>query len=121
MIGKRGEADLIASQALDSSRRHAERGREAEALYVLGEIGLSTIPMDIGKSQDHYRQAMALADEIGLRPLLAHCHGGLGKLYRGTGDDEKAKLHLSSAAAMMREMGMGLWLERAEAELKELS
>jgi tetratricopeptide (TPR) repeat protein len=121
LIGKREEADLIASQALDTSQRHAERGREAEALYVLGEIGLSTIPMDITKVQDHYRQSMVLADEIGLRPLLAHCHVGLGKLYQRTGNPQQAKEHLTNGVAMMRDMQMGLWLERAEAELKELS
>jgi class 3 adenylate cyclase/tetratricopeptide (TPR) repeat protein len=121
LLGKREEADLIASQALDTSRRHAERGREAEALYVLGEIGLSTISMDIPRVQDHYRQAMVLADEIGLRPLIAHCHVGLGKLYRRTERQQQAKEHLTTAITMMREMEMGLWLERAEAELKELS
>ena len=56
-----------------------------------------------------------------MRPLVAHCHVGLGKLYRRTGNIEKAKLHLTNGVAMMREMEMGLWLERAEAELKELA
>ena len=63
---------------------------------------------------------MALADELGMRPLLAHCHIGLGKLYRRTGKQQEAKDHLTAATSMMRDMGMGLWLERAEAELKEL-
>jgi hypothetical protein len=55
-----------------------------------------------------------------MRPLIAHCHVGLGKLYRRSGDLQLAKKHLNDGVAMMREMEMGLWLEKAEAELREL-
>ena len=55
-----------------------------------------------------------------MRPLVAHCHVGLGKLYRRIGNTQQARTHLTDGVAMMREMEMGLWLERAEAELKEL-
>jgi hypothetical protein len=55
-----------------------------------------------------------------MRPLIAHCHVGLGKLYRRIGNRQQAEEHLTTATEMMREMEMGLWLERAEAELKEL-
>jgi hypothetical protein len=51
-----------------------------------------------------------------MRPLLAHCNVGLGKLYRRSGDLRLAKEHLHKGIAMMREMEMGLWLERAESE-----
>ena len=69
----------------------------------------------------HARHALALASEMGLRPLAAHCHFGLGKLYRRTGTREQAQEHLTIATAMYREMGMTYWLETAEAELKELA
>ena len=72
----------------------------------------------MAKAEDHYDHAMALANELRMRPLVAHCHVGLGKLYRRTGNYEKAKTHLTNGVAMMREMEMGLWLEKAEAELK---
>jgi uncharacterized protein HemY len=55
-----------------------------------------------------------------MRPHIVPCHLGLGKLYRRTGKQQQAEQHLRTATAMMREMEMGLWLERAEAELKEL-
>ena len=55
-----------------------------------------------------------------MRPLIAHCHVGLGKLYRRIGNGQQAEEHLTTATAMMREMEMGLWLEKAETELKEL-
>jgi len=56
-----------------------------------------------------------------MRPLIAHCQLGLGRFFRRTGKIEQAKTHLTTATAMMREMEMGIWLERAEAELKELN
>jgi len=56
----------------------------------------------------------------GMRPLVAHCHLGLGKVYRRTGKPEQAQEHLTTATTMYREMGMSYWLEKAEVELKKL-
>jgi hypothetical protein len=61
---------------------------------------------------------VALAGELGMRPLVAHCHLGLGKLSRRTDDDIKAREHLTTAATMYREMGMTFWLEKADDELR---
>jgi len=58
---------------------------------------------------------MALADELEMRPLVAHCHLGFGKLYGRTGKRQVAREHLTTAAAMYREMDMRFWLEQAEA------
>ena len=55
-----------------------------------------------------------------MRPLLAHCHVGLGKLYRRTDKREDAREHLTTATTMYREMGMTYWVEQAEAALREL-
>ena len=68
----------------------------------------------------HYRKALALAEPRGMRPLVAHCHLGLGKVDRRTGERQEAQEHLTIATTMYREMGMQFWLERAETELKEL-
>jgi hypothetical protein len=56
-----------------------------------------------------------------MRPLIAHCHLGLGKLYRRTGKHEQAQEHLTTATTMYREMGMTYWLEKAEAELRQVA
>jgi tetratricopeptide (TPR) repeat protein len=69
----------------------------------------------------HYRDALALAEELGMRPLVAHCHRGLSKLYRRTGDRQQAEEHLTTATTMYREMDMRFWLEQAEAELRALA
>ena len=64
----------------------------------------------------HYCDALALAEELEMRPLVAHCHLGLGKLYRRTGRRQEAQEHLTTATTMYREMEMQFWLEKAEAE-----
>jgi hypothetical protein len=53
----------------------------------------------------------------GGRPLAAHCHLGLGKLYAHTNKREQAKEHLTTATTLYREMDMRFWLKRADAEL----
>ena len=68
----------------------------------------------------YYREALALAGELSMRPLVAHCHLGLGKLYRRTGKRQEAQEHLAIATTMYREMDMTFWLEQAEAEIKEV-
>ena len=67
--------------------------------------------------EEHYSRALARAEELGMRPLVAHCHLGLGRLYRQAGDDAKAQEHLTTAKAMYRGMDMTFWLEKADAEL----
>jgi hypothetical protein len=56
--------------------------------------------------------------ELGMRPLVAHCHLHLGKLYRRTGQRDQVREHLTTATTMYREMDMRFWLEQAEAEMK---
>jgi uncharacterized protein HemY len=67
------------------------------------------------------KQAITLAKELGMRPLVAHCHLGLGKLYRRTDKREQAKEHLTTATTMYRDMDMGFWLGQAEAETAALA
>jgi len=71
----------------------------------------------VATAETHFGVAMTLTTDLGMRPLLAHCHLGLGRLSRRLGDQAKAHEHLTTATAMYREMDMGFWLEKAEAEL----
>jgi len=120
LAGRREEAHRVASRGLSLARDKKERGYEAWALRLLGEIAAHKDSPDVGEAENHYGQAIALAKELGMRPLMAHCNLGLGKLYRRTGKQQRAKEYLTTAMTMMRDMQMGLWLEKAEAELKEL-
>ena len=82
---------------------------------LLGEITSHPARLEVGAAEAHYHQALALAEELSLRPLVAHCHLGLGTLYGRTGKRQQAQEHLVTAATMYREMGMAFWLEKAEA------
>jgi hypothetical protein len=64
---------------------------------------------------------MALAEPRGMRPLVAHCHLGLGNLYRRTGSRDQAQEHVTTATTMYRQMDMRFWLEQAETKLQELA
>jgi class 3 adenylate cyclase/tetratricopeptide (TPR) repeat protein len=115
LAGRLQEAHRHAERALTLTRERGERGDEAYALRLLGEIYSRETPPDDGRAEARYRQAMSLADHLGMRPLVAHCHFGLGKLFRSTDKHEQAQEHLITAATMYREMGMTYWLEKAEA------
>src|SRR3990172_6544264 len=62
-----------------------------------------------------------LAEPRGMRPLVAHCHLGLGKLSRRTGEREEAREHLTTATTMYREMDMRFWLDKAASEERKLN
>jgi tetratricopeptide (TPR) repeat protein len=106
----------MAMRALERAQSQEERGNEARAKWVLGEIAARRDPPE--QADGHYRDALALAEELGMRPLVAHCHLGLGKLYRRTGKREQAREHLTTATTLYREMDMQFWLEQAEAEIR---
>ncbi len=106
---------------MDVCVAHRERGHHAWTLRLLGEVAASGPAADRAVAERHYRQALALAAELEMRPLVAHCHLGLGKVYRGAGKQQEAHEHLTIAARMYREMGMTFWLEKAEAETRDLA
>ena len=112
--GQTKEAAQLGEHALVLARKHKQRGHEVYSLRLLGEVAARRDSSDRQEAQAHYRGALALATELGMRPLVAHCHLGLGKLYRRTGDSAKAEEHLTTARAMYREMDMGFWLTQAE-------
>jgi tetratricopeptide (TPR) repeat protein len=111
------EAEEQAQHALALAREGGYRGHEAWALRLLGELAGRREPSNTDASM-RFREAQILAEELGMRPLIAHCHLGLGKLYRRTGKHDQAREHLTTATTMYREMDMRLWLEQAEAEMQ---
>ena len=109
-----------ARQALDLARQHKDRGEEALALHQLGVVHAHADPPDAGQAAASYRQALTLAEELGMRPLQAHCHRGLGTLYATTGQREQARIALSTAIEMYRAMEMTFWLPETEAALAQV-
>jgi len=120
LAGRREDALEVARRALELAHRQKERGNEAWVLRLVGEITAQADPPDQESAQAHYRQALARADELGMRPLVAHCHLGLGKLNRRTDNREQAQEHLATATMLYREMDMRFWLEQAETEMQEI-
>src|SRR5439155_3682105 len=107
-----------ARQALDLVLQN--RGDEAFALHQLGVVQAHADPPDVAQAEAHYQQALALAEALGMRPLVAHCHRGLGTLYAATGQREQARVELSTAIDMYRTMEMTFWLPQAEATLPQV-
>ena len=118
--GRLADATRIAQDGLAAARQRGERGVEGQLLRLLGDIAAHPDRFDADTAEAHYRQALALAEELGLRPLLAHCHLGLGVLYRRAGTRQGAREHVTTAGTMFGEMDMRFWLEQAETEMREL-
>ena len=121
LAGQIAKASTLAGQALALSRDRKERGYQAWALRLLGEIASQRTPPESESAEVHYRQALALADALGMRPLQAHCHQGLGTLYGMTGQREQARAELSAAIEMYQTMEMTYWLPEAEAALAQVA
>src|SRR5262249_25226094 len=115
VLGRLDDAQRLGHRALESSPR--QPGFAAHVLHLLGDIAIHPDRFDAERGETHYRQALALAEPRGMRPLVAHCHLGLGKLRARTDKRE----HLTTATRMYREMDMGFYLEQAEAELRGLT
>jgi hypothetical protein len=114
--GQVAEAGELAERTLSLARERGERGTEARALYLLGEIAAQSLGQDEGAATERrYVAALALAEELGMRPQVARCHRGPGKLSRRTGQEEPARQNLAIAMTMFREMDMRYWLDNPEA------
>jgi tetratricopeptide (TPR) repeat protein len=115
VLGRLDEARRLSERAVESSQHHP--GFAAHALHLLGDIATHPDRFDAESGATHYREALALARLHGMRPLVAHCHLGLGRLYRHTDIPEQARTNLATATTMYREMDMFFWLEQGTAEL----
>ena len=85
LAGRLGEAHALAERALALARTHQARGQQAYALRLLGDIAVRREPPERALAEAYDRQALALTDDLGMRPLQAHCHLGLGNLYGKVG------------------------------------
>jgi tetratricopeptide (TPR) repeat protein len=120
LAGRIEEAHALAERALALARAHQERGHQAYVLRLLGDIAVRRESSEVEPAEAHYRQALALAEDLGMRPLQAHCHHGLGTLYSQTGRTALARAALSAAIEMYRAMDMTFWLPQAKAALAQL-
>ena len=113
-------AHALAERALALAREHQERGNQAYALRLLGDIAVRREPVAVESAEAHYQHALTLAEELGMRPLQAHCHRSLGTLYRQTGRAALARTALFTAIELYRAMNMTFWLPATEEELAQV-
>jgi tetratricopeptide (TPR) repeat protein len=120
LAGRLEEAQALAERTLALACTYQERGHQAYALRLLGDIAARREPPERDQAEAHYRQALALANELGMRPLQAHCHRSLGTLYATTGQREQARAELGTAMSLYHAMDMTFWLPQAEAALAQV-
>jgi hypothetical protein len=120
LAGRVEDARVLAMRALDLSQVHKERGWEAYVLRLLGEIAVRGDPPAHHQGEAYYQQAQTLAAELAMRPLVAHCHLGLGTLYTKVGQLAQARTALSTAIELFQAMEMTFWLPQAETALAQV-
>ena len=121
LVGRIADAHALARRVLDLSRAQGEQGNQAWVLRFLGNIAMYRQPLDAVEAEAYYRASLTLAEELGMRPLQAHCHLGLGTLYAKLEQREQARAELSTAIALYRTMEMTFWLPQAEAALAQVA
>jgi tetratricopeptide (TPR) repeat protein len=120
LAGRLEEACALAERTLALARTRQERTNQAYALRLLGEIAARREAPEADQAGNCYHQAIALAEALGMRPLQAHCHLGLGILYAKLGQQEPARTALSTAITLYRAMDMTFWLPQTEAALVQV-
>ena len=121
--GQVERARTVAQRALDLATTHKERGHQAWALRLLGDIAARGVPAEAGakdKAAGYYAQAQALAEEMGMRPLVARVHLGLGQLHRRAEERERAEEHLATASTLLSQLDMRFWFKRTAEEMMAL-
>jgi class 3 adenylate cyclase/tetratricopeptide (TPR) repeat protein len=118
LLGRLDEAHRLGESA--AKLLAAQPGAAAHGLYLLGDIATHPDRFDAESGEAKYREALTIAEMRGMRPLVAHCHLGLGRICRRTGKHQEAGELLTSATAMYRGMDMGYWEEQAVAEVAAL-
>jgi tetratricopeptide (TPR) repeat protein len=119
LAGRLAEAKQLGQCALEKARLLKQWGHQAYALRLLGESAAHGEPPEVALAESYYHQALTLATALGMRPLVAHCHLGLGTLYATTGRREQARTALTAAIDLYRAMDMTFWLPQAEAALTQ--
>jgi tetratricopeptide (TPR) repeat protein len=120
MAGRLDEAALLGRRGFELSEKHRERGHGAWSLKLLGDVASCQVPPNVEESETYYGRALLVANELGMRPLQAHCHCGLGRIWGVRGLPDQARAEFSAAVDLYRSMEMTLWLNRAEEALRNI-
>jgi tetratricopeptide (TPR) repeat protein len=119
--GRLDDALHTAERAVRMARDYHERGFEGIAMCELGDVVAAAENPDVARAEEHYRQALTISEDLGMRPVQAHTHLSLGKLYRRAGRPHEARAELNVAIDLYLSMEMTHWLPEAEAELAQVN
>ncbi len=115
LSGRLPEAHHKAGHVLTLARSHQYRVLEAWALRLLGEIECQSPTRQVKAAESCFQQALILADELEMRPLQAHCHAGLGRVYQQAKWTDRSHRECTTALEMYHAMGMAFWMTEVEA------
>jgi len=121
IAGRNDEAEALARRGLELSRESKDQGSHAWLLRNLGDLTARHVPLDLEQAEANYGAALGLAQQLGMRPLQAHCHLGLGDVHAQVKSFAKARSELLAAAELYRAMSMPFWLLKAESALANVS
>jgi hypothetical protein len=106
----------LATRAVALAVEHGESGFHVEALRALARVAWRRSSPDLEAAAEHLGDALALAEDLRMRPAVAHCHGDLAQVSRRAGRSEAAVVHLAAASELYRELDMPFWQERLSRE-----
>ena len=118
--GQYEQATETARHALDLAVAHKERGHQAWAWRLLGDLASRGEAASLAQAEAHYRQAVDIAEELRMQPVLAHAKMGLGRVMRLRGDRERAEEYLVTAFMLFRGMDVPFWVRRCGEEMMQL-
>ena len=119
LVGRAVEALPLARRAVEITRAVKGRGQMVWATYLLGEVAAAQTPSLVEEAEAAYREALSMGEDMGMRPLMARCHLGLGSLYQRSGQGGRAGSELAEAREGFAALGMSSWLDRTEAQHRE--
>ena len=114
LSGQFDEARTIGAQALALTREGRHRVERALGAALAWRNRIARRRLWPCARLIAIREALDLADKLGMRPLVAHCHLALAKLSRRAGAEQEAKEHLAAATVRYRQMQMLGSLQDAE-------
>jgi tetratricopeptide (TPR) repeat protein len=117
VLGRAGHVERAgeqAAQALALAERLGERGSHAYALRLAGEIAMRRSPADVQGAVTACGDALRLATELGMRPLVARCHLERASLEQQGGAADTARAERDAAVETFRELAMTHWLGQVE-------
>jgi tetratricopeptide (TPR) repeat protein len=120
LANRMDEAETFARRGLELANESRDKGTQAWLLGILGDLSIRCNPLGTKEAEACYRQGLALAQELAMRPLQAHCHLGLANVHRKMTNSAIARSELLSAAELYRAMSMQFWLSKTESALGDL-